>query len=55
MRMSDAVDIAAKFGNFSEHWRPRVAAQLNGQYVLLVKTRGVFPWHTHRLPAKGSR
>ena len=41
------VDLAQKFGGFSDHWRPRVAAQLNGQDVRLVKVRGVFPWHSH--------
>lgn len=41
------VDLAQKFGVFSDHWRPRVAAQLNGQDVRLVKVQGVFPWHSH--------
>ena len=41
------VDLAQKFGDFSDHWRPRVAAQLNGQDVRLVKVQGVFPWHSH--------
>ena len=41
------VDLAQKFGGFSDHWRPRVAAQLNGQDVRLVKMQGVFPWHSH--------
>jgi len=42
-----AIDLAAKFGGFTEHWRPKIAAQLNGQDVRLVKTQGLFPWHTH--------
>ena len=41
------VDLKQKFGGFSDHWRPRVAAQLNGQDVRLVKMQGVFPWHSH--------
>ena len=41
------VDLKQKFGGFSDHWRPRVAAQLNGQDVRLVKVQGVFPWHSH--------
>ncbi|WP_068876179.1 MULTISPECIES: cupin domain-containing protein [unclassified Phenylobacterium] len=45
--MSDPIDIAAKFADFTEHWRPKVAARLNGQDVRLVKTQGLFPWHTH--------
>jgi len=36
-----------KFARFTEHWRPKVAARLNGQEVRLVKVQGVFPWHSH--------
>ena len=43
----EVVDLAQKFGGFSDHWRPRVAAQLNGQDVRLVKVLGVCPWHSH--------
>ena len=42
-----AIDLSSKFLAFDEYWRPRVAAQLNGQDVRLVKTKGVFPWHSH--------
>ena len=36
-----------KFALFSEHWRPKTVAALNGQEVRLVKVQGVFPWHKH--------
>lgn len=42
-----AIDLTEKFAAFSDHWRPRIAAQLNGQDVRLVKVQGVFPWHSH--------
>src|SRR5436190_20816744 len=45
-RMSK-VSLSEKFGMISEHWRPKVVAQLNGQEVKLVKFQGVFPWHHH--------
>jgi mannose-6-phosphate isomerase-like protein (cupin superfamily) len=45
--MTAAVDLSEKFAAFSDHWRPRIAAQLNGQDVRLVKVQGVFPWHSH--------
>ncbi len=47
--MSDGrtIDLTEKFAAFSEHWRPKVAARLNGQDVRLVKVQGVFPWHSH--------
>lgn len=31
-----AIDLAEKFAAFTDHWRPRVAAQFNGQDVRLV-------------------
>lgn len=43
----DPIDIADKFSKFSEHWRPKVVASLNGQEVKLVKVQGVFPWRHH--------
>ncbi|WP_226634852.1 cupin domain-containing protein [Brevundimonas poindexterae] len=42
-----AIDLAEKFAAFNDHWRPRIAAQLNGQDVRLVKVQGTFPWHSH--------
>ncbi len=47
MSTPSAIDLAAKFAGFSEPWRPKTAARLNGQDVRLVKTLGLFPWHTH--------
>jgi mannose-6-phosphate isomerase-like protein (cupin superfamily) len=43
----EKINIAAKFALFSEHWRPKVVAQLNDQEVKLVKLQGEFPWHRH--------
>lgn len=39
--------LAEKFARIEEHWRPKVAAELNGQELKLVKISGVFPWHVH--------
>ena len=41
------INIDEKFALISEHWRPKVIAELNGQEVKLVKFEGVFPWHHH--------
>jgi mannose-6-phosphate isomerase-like protein (cupin superfamily) len=41
------VDLGEKFAAFVDQWRPKIAAQLNGQDVRLVKVKGVFPWHSH--------
>jgi mannose-6-phosphate isomerase-like protein (cupin superfamily) len=43
----EKVNLADKFARFSEHWRPKVVAALNGQEVKLVKVKGEFPWHHH--------
>lgn len=43
--MNGALD--EKFSRVTEHWRPRVIAELNGQEVKVVKLRGEFPWHHH--------
>ncbi|MGA8034870.1 MAG: cupin domain-containing protein [Candidatus Acidiferrales bacterium] len=45
--MPEAINLKEKFGLFSEHWRPKVLAELNGQEVKIVKVRGEFPWHQH--------
>ena len=41
------VSLSEKFALITEHWRPKVAASLNGQELKLVKFQGVFPWHHH--------
>jgi mannose-6-phosphate isomerase-like protein (cupin superfamily) len=41
------VNLAEAFGSFTEHWSPRIAGELNGQHVKLVKFRGEFVWHSH--------
>jgi mannose-6-phosphate isomerase-like protein (cupin superfamily) len=43
----EKVDINKKFSLFSEYWRPKVVAELNGQEVILVKFKGEFVWHHH--------
>ena len=42
-----AASIEENFSFITEHWRPRVVAELNGQEVKLVKFQGEFPWHHH--------
>ncbi|HLY19843.1 MAG TPA: cupin domain-containing protein [Bryobacteraceae bacterium] len=41
------VNLAEKLSLFSEHWTPKVAGDLNGQQVKLVKFQGEFVWHHH--------
>ncbi len=41
------VNINDKLSRISTHWDPHIAAELNGQYVKLVKFEGPFSWHHH--------
>jgi mannose-6-phosphate isomerase-like protein (cupin superfamily) len=41
------MNLAEKFASFSEHWRPKIVGELNGQEVKLAKFRGEFVWHQH--------
>jgi len=41
------VNLAEKLALFSEHWKPKIAGELNGQQVKLVKFQGEFVWHHH--------
>ena len=41
------VTLAEKFASFSEHGRPKIVGELNGQEVKLVKFKGEFVWHHH--------
>jgi mannose-6-phosphate isomerase-like protein (cupin superfamily) len=45
--MTDRISLAAKFATITDHWNPRIAAELNGQEVKLVKFQGAFDWHSH--------
>jgi mannose-6-phosphate isomerase-like protein (cupin superfamily) len=43
----ETVNLARSFDQIQEHWRPRIAAEVNGQAVKLVKFKGEFVWHSH--------
>jgi mannose-6-phosphate isomerase-like protein (cupin superfamily) len=43
----EKVNLAEKLALFSAHWSPKVAGELNGQQVKLVKFQGEFVWHHH--------
>jgi mannose-6-phosphate isomerase-like protein (cupin superfamily) len=45
--MIEIVNLAEKFSLFSDHWRPRVVGELNGQQVKLARLKGEFVWHHH--------
>ncbi|MBX6425819.1 MAG: hypothetical protein IRZ09_07865 [Variibacter sp.] len=43
--MPDKFNLDEKFARFTEHWRPKVVAALNGQEIKLVKVQGTFLEH----------
>lgn len=43
----EKVNIAEKLATFQDYFSPRIAAELNGQQVKLVKFKGEFVWHHH--------
>lgn len=46
-RSVQRINLEQKLAQFSEHWSPKIIAELNGQHVKLVKFRGEFVWHSH--------
>ncbi len=44
----EKVNIAQKFSLFHDYCNPRVAGELNGQQIRLVKFIGTFAWHHHK-------
>ena len=43
------INIAEKFANIAEYYKPRIAAELNGQHVKFVKLNSEFVFHHHEL------
>jgi len=43
----EKVNLRQKLDSFSEHWSPKIVADLNGQQVKLAKVWGEFVWHHH--------
>ena len=47
MSIPRKVSLREKFGEFRDHWSPKIAGEVNDSYVKLVKFRGDFVWHRH--------
>ena len=41
------VNLREKLALFSEHWSPKIVAQLNDYHLKVVKIQGEFVWHKH--------
>ena len=47
MSVSQPVNFQSKLNLFSEHWSPKVVAEMNDYQFKLVKIQGEFTWHHH--------
>lgn len=43
----EKVNLREKFSLFQDHWSPRIAGELNGQHVKLVRMKVAFIRHQH--------
>ena len=42
-----AINFQEKLSKFSEHWSPRIIAQMNDYHFKVAKVQGEFVWHSH--------
>jgi mannose-6-phosphate isomerase-like protein (cupin superfamily) len=42
-----SINLQHKLSNFSEHWSPKIVAQMNDYHFKLAKVQGEFIWHNH--------
>jgi mannose-6-phosphate isomerase-like protein (cupin superfamily) len=42
-----AINFKEKLSKFTEHWSPKIIAQMNDYHFKLVKLQGDFIWHSH--------
>ena len=45
--MTTRISLAEKLSQFTDHWHPRIIADVNDHQVKLAKVRGEFVWHSH--------
>jgi len=45
--MVTKINLAEKFDRFTDHWSPKIVADLNDSHVKLAKVQGEFVWHRH--------
>lgn len=43
----EPINLSEKYGKFSDHWTPRVVAEMNDYQFKLAKIQGEFIWHSH--------
>lgn len=43
----EPINIKDKLATFSEHWSPKIIAQMNDYHFKIAKVQGEFDWHDH--------
>ncbi len=43
-----SINFGTKFKKFTEHWTPKVIAEMNDYQFKLAKIKGEFTWHEHK-------
>ena len=46
--MKEPINLLSKFDLYSDHWSPKVVAEMNDYQFKLVKLKGTFVWHNHK-------
>jgi len=41
------INLKEKLSKFSDHWSPKIIAEMNDYQIKLVKIKGDFVWHNH--------
>ena len=41
------INLKEKLAKFSDHWSPKIIAEMNDYQIKLVKIKGDFVWHNH--------
>lgn len=45
--INQPINLQEKFSKFSEHWSPKIIAQMNDYHFKIAKVQGEFIWHGH--------
>ena len=45
--LKNPINLLNKFSKFSDHWSPRVVAEMNDYQFKLAKIQNEFTWHSH--------
>ena len=47
-KLSDKINLKEKLSKFSDHWSPKIIAEMNDYQFKLVKIKDDFVWHSHK-------